>query len=588
MYKLGIRQTGDKPVTGTTIMMEEPHTNTKSESAGSNLNTPNLHMLKKNNSGIILHPQPEDNPNDPLNWPMLRKDLCFLIIGFQTFIGGGQTPILAAGFRQLSGEFDKTVAKISYLVGAFMLALGLGSVFASPTAILYGKRLVYLLGIVIFLIGAVVCACSANYGGLMAGRILTGFGASPTESLASASLSDLYFQHERAYRTGLYTLLLLGGKNILPLLSSLIFQHLDRHWLYWIQAMFLGVNLLLTFLFVPETYWDRTSVKIGPESVAAGHQIHENSRDTASVDTGDDSRARHLLTVPGGRKSDDCASSGRSSSPHTTSSGTSMPKSFTKRLHLISGRHSADKWWMVALRPLFLYCYPPVLYGAIVYSLAVVWLIVISEVLAEIFQAEGYGYSAQTVGLFYLSPFVGGILGSLAAGILGDRVTSYIVKVNHGVYEPEFRLFMLIPSTIVTCIGLMGYGWSSHVQDPWIAPVLFFGCLSFGSSMASTTAITYTVDCYKMFAAEALVSFNLAKNVIGFVFSLFNNDAFLSLDGKRLFVIYGCAQLFVSLLGIVMYVYGKVSRAWTDDRNLLRCLYHADRLETEKKTEAAR
>ena len=67
---------------------------------------------------------------------------------------------------------------------------------------------------------------------------------------------------------------------------------------------------------------------------------------------------------------------------------------------------------------------------------------------------------------------------------------------------------MIIPSTFFIAIGLMGYGWSSQVHNPWVAPVIFFGAMSFGSSMASTTAITFAVDSYKVFAAESLVSFN--------------------------------------------------------------------------------
>jgi MFS family permease len=40
-----------------------------------------------------------------------------------------------------------------------MMGLGLGSVIASPTAILFGKRPVYLVGILLFLISAVWVLC---------------------------------------------------------------------------------------------------------------------------------------------------------------------------------------------------------------------------------------------------------------------------------------------------------------------------------------------------------------------------------------------------------------------------------------------
>ncbi|KAF3993252.1 hypothetical protein FT663_00526 [Candidozyma haemuli var. vulneris] len=544
--------------------------------------------MKRTETGIILHPQPHDNPNDPLNWPTIRKDICFLIIGFQTFIGGGQTPILASAFSSLAEEFNEPISVISYLVGGFMLALGVGSVFASPTAVLYGKRLVYLLGILIFLIGAIIAAAAPNYGTLMAGRILTGFGASPTESLTSASLSELYFQHERAYRTGLYTLLLLGGKNIIPLLSSLMFEHLGRHWMYWILAMFLGLNLILTFLFVPETFWERSPTPnkrslqeteaarrarnyIPPEQRPHAYAL-PSSGNVVDTDSLASSRMDTTIHEDGHREPVGIINDAETHIDDGDSLA-STPKSFKNRLALTSGRHTPDKWWQVALRPFFLYLYPSVLYGSLVYSMAVVWLIVISETVSEIFKGEEYGYSSQTVGLFYLGPFIGGVLGSLTTGFIGDRLVRYFASKNHGIYEPEFRLIMLIPATILECFGLMGYGWSAEDTQPWIAPVIFFSCLSFGSSMASTTAITYTVDCYKMFAAEALVSFNFAKNFLGFIFSLFNTDVYFARGGKDTFVIYGVVQMFLSLCGIGIYMYGKKFRAWTDDKELLRMLY---------------
>ena len=149
--------------------------------------------------------------------------------------------LLAAGMNTLVTEFDRPLTTISYLVGGFMLSLGCGSVIASPTAVLFGKRLVYIGGIFIFMMGAIWGGAAKDFGNLMGARVITGFGASPTECLPSSTIAEIYFAHERAYRVGLYTMLMLGGKNIIPLLSGLVFQSLDRHWLFWILAMFFRV-----------------------------------------------------------------------------------------------------------------------------------------------------------------------------------------------------------------------------------------------------------------------------------------------------------------------------------------------------------
>jgi len=63
-----------------------------------------------------------------------------IVLSVHSLIGGGQTPILAAGFKTISEQFGVSLSKISYTTGVYMLFLGFGSVIASPTALLYGKR----------------------------------------------------------------------------------------------------------------------------------------------------------------------------------------------------------------------------------------------------------------------------------------------------------------------------------------------------------------------------------------------------------------------------------------------------------------
>jgi hypothetical protein len=71
---------------------------------------------------------------------------------------------------------------------------------------------------------------------------------------------------------------------------------------------------------------------------------------------------------------------------------------------------------------------------------------------------------------------------------------------------------MAIPVAITTTIGLMGFGWSAEERDNWIVPTFFFGVISFGCSLGSTTSITFAVDSYRQYAGEALVTLNFSKS----------------------------------------------------------------------------
>lgn len=155
------------------------------------------------------------------------------------------TPVLAAGFNEVARDYGVTTQKVAYTTGLYMLGLGFGSVIMAPTAILWGKRPVYLLGATLFIVSAIWCALSPNYPSLVLARIFMGIAVSPVECLPSATIAEIFFLHERAYRIGIYTLLLLGGKNIVPLVSAAIIGALGWRWVFWYVFFLNGVILVV-------------------------------------------------------------------------------------------------------------------------------------------------------------------------------------------------------------------------------------------------------------------------------------------------------------------------------------------------------
>lgn len=530
-------------------------------------------------------------------------------------VGGGMTPLLAAGFNDVARTYSVTIPQVALTTGLYMLGLGLGSVVASPTAILWGKRPVYLAAIILFTLSSVWCALSPNYASLVVARIVQGFAVSPVECLPSATIAEIFFLHERAYRLGIYTLLLLGGKNLIPLVSAAIVQSLGWRWVFWITAIVVGFCFFLIFFFVPETFWDRTPRPSRRHNRSRSHSpgehrhhFHLPSRHTkkstdalgaplqtpdptaislpaspaehpvrrakvahvgfaddqdaniatprAKVDTPEGGAAdqltpgspingspsqevvaqhdyfsqvrrgidpdlekhdsssenRSLPSMPVDSQADADRASEHFSIHYTDYYRSAPPKSYRQSLKPWHGRFTKDKWLRVMIRPFILFAYPAVLWSSLVYALAVGWLIVLSESVAHIYSDVSYHFTPLQVGLVYISPFVGGVLGTAVAGKISDLVVRFMARKNDGVYEPEFRLVMALPITISTVIGLMGFGWSAEERDNWIVPTVFFGVISFGCSLASTTAITFVVDSYRVYAGEALVTLNFCKS----------------------------------------------------------------------------
>ena len=88
-------------------------------------------------------------------------------------------------------------------------------------------------------------------------------------------------------------MLLIGGKNLVPLVSAAVIQSLGWRWVFIIVGIIVAVMFVLTFLFVPETCWDRTPLTADRlrKSRSNRHMRHEtqesesSSEDKESQDT---------------------------------------------------------------------------------------------------------------------------------------------------------------------------------------------------------------------------------------------------------------------------------------------------------------
>lgn len=122
-----------------------------------------------------------------------------LVSVFATSLG----PILAANTLTLSFYYHLVFTKIALLTGWFLLGVGVAGILFVPSARVWGKRHLYLLGtFILILTSAWGGACGegasgthARYTSLLWARIFQGVGTAPFEALVNATVGDMYFVH---------------------------------------------------------------------------------------------------------------------------------------------------------------------------------------------------------------------------------------------------------------------------------------------------------------------------------------------------------------------------------------------------------
>ncbi|KAF2421096.1 MFS general substrate transporter [Tothia fuscella] len=590
--------------------------------------------------GILLSPSPDISLNDPLNWPLRRRNAALLALAIYCMLGGGMPPLLAAGFEEVAHTFHISAPKATITTGLFELGLGIGGILVMPTALLFGKRPLYIITAAVFFLASIWCAVSPNFTHLCIARIVQGMAVSPVEIFPSATITEIFFLHERAFRLGVYTLLLLSGKNLIPLASAIVVEDLGWRSVFWMLTVAVGCSMFLLYFCLLESYWDRTpwpvfhgivleelpvnmhrnlpgasvtvksvasdcegsvtppytmprngpfnpavtqwpaSSKSGGTPYAEGKVIferhHNEPFDSGFPEKNDSSFLEYKTsydsatsTPPNERKRTTNIPIKQSYTDHWRSA---PKRSYQEQLALFPGRLTSMSWSKAAIRPFILFAYPSILWSALVYSLSVGWLVVLSESVNDIYRnIHTYNFTPIQVGLVYISAFLGSLFGTAIAGKVSDLIVRYMAMRNGGVYEPEFRLLMAFPVAICSVAGLMGFGWSVEEHDNWIVPTVFFGIISFGCSLGSTTAITFCVDSYKEYAGEALVTLNFSKNIFhGLLFSMFFPEWLEAEGSKKVFVAVGIIQLACLMLTIPMFIYGKRARMWTARKNMMR------------------
>ena len=199
-------------------------------------------------------------------------------------------------------------------------------------------------------------------------------------------------------------------------------------------------------------------------------------------------------------------------SPYTEPHINIKSETFLQSLKPWHERVSPQSWIKLATQPFTLFTSPSILWASLIYALSIGWLIIISETITSIYHSpNNYNFTTLQCGLIYLSPFIGGTLGTLLAPKINTLAVYWTSKRTSN--NPATPLPTTIPIFLLsTTTGLIGYGWSSQERSPWILPTIFLGILAFGSSLGAMTALTFAMESHPQQRAETLVSLAFSKS----------------------------------------------------------------------------
>lgn len=320
---------------------------------------------------------------------------------------------------------------------------------------------------------------------------------------------------------------------------------------FYFLAIFMALGFFLLFFFVPETAYRRAHT-LDLDLLAEEDPSKDSLRQTLGADA-KESEGKPLHS--------------------TTVTETPPPKdSYMKRLMPFNGRKTNESFFKLLLRPFPLFLHPAVAWACLIQGVIIGWTVMVGVILSLIFLGPPLFFNEERAGKMYTSAFIGSILGLFLAGLYSEMTTKFMIKRNKGKYEPEFRILLVIPTLISSCIGLYGFGITAQdvARYGWIVPEVFLAFIIISMVMGAIASAQYLLDAHRDIAVEAFTNLLIFKNIFSFILAYHAYNWVFAIRIRHLFIIFGSIEVALCLLSIPMYIYGKKNREFFHRHDLLK------------------
>ncbi|KAI0470056.1 MFS general substrate transporter [Xylariaceae sp. FL0804] len=423
------------------------------------------------NARAHLVPRPSNDEADPLNWPMKLKLLILFQVCWLAFLGTWNTAVINPAYGPLAKDLHVSEVDASYQTSIVIALNGIGPFLWIPLANVYGRRFVYLATTLIGTVTALGSGFVHSFGALVGVRALNGL-FPVSMALGPATVTDLFFYHQRGRALGAFTVMLTSGAHASGLFGGPIGTFLGWRYIFWITAAMNFATLVVLVFCLPETiyYTPRTYSDADMEppqlSMAKYREL-----------------LRPIRTFPGVR---------------------------LRLKHVVLPSFRMAK-------------YPSVLFPALYYATQYVFSSIFPAVTDAIIFKERFGWDSLQCGLAYGgSMTLGNLAGELAAGIILDKTLQREAeRLGTDSPPPEVRLKVIWPGAALVPAGLLIFGFSMQYEAHWSGPLagMFVGI--FGMQIVATCCYTYSIDCYRIEGSEVSQFFNFCRQETSFTIAFY-------------------------------------------------------------------
>lgn len=228
-----------------------------------------------------------------------------------------------------------------------------------------------------------------------------------------------------------------------------------------------------------------------------------------------------------------------------------------QNLRLFRGRITYRSMIRSFFQPFPVMLIPNVIFATVIHGTFLTWIISSTIISHQILLFPPYNLQPNILSYLTLPGSAVNLITALCAGTLSDWLIQYCARHNNGIYEPEFRLFMLLPATICTATGFAVLGPLYHAKAAVWKIVVAGLCFHMAGPFASSGTIPYIFDTMQNASTEAFVTVSFFRHVFILLAQSFIPPWLEQRGPLHLFRTLLIVNLCIAFTAIPMYFFGK-------------------------------
>ena len=150
-------------------------------------------------------------------------------------------------------ELGTGLSELQWIVTGYALTFAALMLIGGKLADAYGRRLIFVIGILIFTAASLWCGLADSGNMLIAARVLQGAGAALMNPATLSIIAATFPPKERGMAIGIWAGTAALALAIGPLLGGLLTEHLSWHWIFFVNIPVGAIAIAASFLFIKES-----------------------------------------------------------------------------------------------------------------------------------------------------------------------------------------------------------------------------------------------------------------------------------------------------------------------------------------------